>query len=354
VPLNINLLRYTSVQGRQFYRDAVDRVTAIPGVEAASVTRWVPLTGNSSVRSLVVQGAGGDDRVSRSENSGVPAGDQNSTVAQVVGVGYFRTMGIPLLRGRDFSDTDAGDRPPVAIVNQAFVNQHLKGDPMGQRVSTNGTKGPWLEIVGIAADSKLMSISESPAGNIYLPVLQNHETGMTLLVRSGRDPALLAPAVTREVHALENNLPTADARSLARLLDVSLYASRAATWALAIFGSLALLLASLGLYGVMSYAVARRAKEIGLRMALGARGSDVLRQVLREGMLLVILGVGCGIALAAGSTRLLETFLFGVSSLDALTFVATPLLLAAVGLAACYAPARRATRMDPMSVLRQQ
>jgi len=225
---------------------------------------------------------------------------------------------------------------------------------MGQRISMNGAKGPWFEIVGIAADSKLMSVSESPIGNVYLPVLQNHETGMTLLVRSRRDPALLASAVTREIHALEKNLPMADARPLARLLDVSLYASRAGTWALAIFGSLALILASLGLYGVMSYAVARRAKEIGLRMALGARGADVLRQILREGMLLVVLGVGVGLALAAGSTRLLEAFLFGVGSRDTLTFVATPLLLAAVGLAACYVPARRATRMDPMSVLRQQ
>ncbi len=353
VPLNINLLRYTSVQGRQFYRDAVERVKAIPGVEAATVTRWVPLTGNNSVRSLMVQGAGGVDNVTRSENAG-GTGDRNSTIAQVVGVGYFQTMGIALLRGRDFGDNDAGDRPPVAIVNQAFVNKYLKGDPMGQRISMNGAKGPWFEIVGIAADSKVMSVSEPPVGNVYLPILQNHETGMTLLVRSRRDPGLLASAVTREIHALEKNLPMADARPLARLLDVSLYASRAGTWALAIFGSLALILASLGLYGVMSYAAARRAKEIGLRMALGARGADVLRQILREGMLLVVLGVAVGLALAAGSTRLLEAFLFGVGSRDALTFVATPLLLAAVGFAACYVPARRATRMDPMSVLRQQ
>jgi len=353
VPLNINLLRYTTAQGRQFYHDAVERVKTIPGVEAASVTRWVPLTGNNSVRSLMVQGGVGVDNATSSENAG-GRGDRNSTIAQVVGVGYFQTIGIALLRGRDFNDNDAGDRPPVAIVNQAFVTQHLKGDPIGQHISMNGAKGPWFEIVGIAADSKLMSVSEAPAGNVYLPVLQNHETGMTLLVRSRRDPALLAPAVTREVHALEKSLPTADARSLARLLDVSLYASRAGTWALTIFGSLALFLASLGLYGVMSYAVARRAKEIGLRMALGARGADVLRQILREGMLLVILGVGVGLALAAGSTRLLESFLFGVSSRDTLTFVATPVLLASVAFAACYFPARRATRMDPMSVLRQQ
>jgi predicted permease len=354
VPLNINLLRYTSVQGRQFYRDAVERVKALPGVEAATVTRWVPLTGGNSVRGLMVQGVDAAENVSRSENAGARAIDRNSTIAQVVGVGYFQTMGIPLRRGRDFSDADAADRPPVAVVNQAFVDQHLKGDPIGQRISTNGAKGPWIEIVGVAANSKLMTVSEPPSGNVYLPVLQNHETGMTLLVRSARDPALLAPSVIREVHALEKNLPVTEARSLAALLDVSLYASRAGTWALGIFGSLALLLASLGLYGVMSYAVARRAKEIGLRMALGARGADVLRQVLREGMLLVILGVVVGLALAAGSTRLLESFLFGVGSRDTLTFIATPLLLGVVGLAACWFPARRATRMDPMSVLRQQ
>jgi putative ABC transport system permease protein len=290
----------------------------------------------------------------RSENGNVRASDRTSTPAQVIGGDYFRTVGIRLTRGRTFTDADDADRPPVAIINQAFGHAHFKGDPIGQRISIAGPKGPWLEIVGVVTDSKLISVSELPTGNVYLPVLQNHETGMTLLVRSSRDPRLLASAVTREIHALEKNLPTTEAKTLAELVDLSLYPSRAGTFALGVFGALALLLASLGLYGVMSYAVARRAKEIGLRMALGASGDNVLRQVLREGMLLVGIGLICGLALAAASTRLLETFLYGVGSRDVLTFVATPGLLALVGLVACYVPARRATRMDPMSVLRQQ
>ena len=354
VPLDINLLRYTTEQGRRFYRDAIERVEALPGVESASLTRWVPLTGNNSVRGLLVQGRDGAASESRSEGGSIQVADENSTVVQVVGTGYFETMGIRLLRGRDFSANDDASHPVVAVVNQAFAARHLVGDPIGQRVSTSGPTGPWVQIVGVAADSKLMSVNEAPAGDLYLPVSQSHETGMTLLIRTTRDPASLAAVVTREVHALEKNLPTASARTLSEWMRRSLYGSRAGTVALLILGGLALLLATVGLYGVMSYAVSRRSKELGLRMALGARSADVLRSVLRDGMRLVGIGLVFGVALAAVATRLLQSFLFGVSAHDPLTFVAVPCVLAAVGLAASYVPARRATRVDPMTVLRQQ
>jgi predicted permease len=355
VPLSINLLRYTRPQGRQFYVDVVDNVKALPGVESASLTRWVPLSGNNAVRGLMIQGGDAQERLLRSENGGAGPGNPHATFVQVIGNDYFRTMGIRLVRGRDFTLADVPDGAPVAVINQAFARAHFPNvDPIGQRLSVSGTRGPWPEIVGVAADSKMMRVAELPIPNVYLPLAQNHETGMTLLVRASVDPRALAPQVAREVHALEKNLPAANARSLGEWLDLSLYLSRAGTVALVVFGALAMLLASVGLYGVMSYAVARRTKELGVRMALGATRKDVLSQILREGVVLVIAGIVVGLVAALGATRLLASFLYGVSPTDGLTFATVPALLVLVGLAACYLPARRATRVDPMTALRHQ
>jgi len=355
VPLSINLLRYTRVQGRQFYADVLERAKAIPGVESASLTRWVPLSGNNAVRGLMVQGEEAKDQGFRGENGSSGRGNPNATFVQVIGNDYFRTMGIRLLRGRDFALADAPGGPSVAIINQAFAHAHFpSADPIGQRLSVSGPNGPWAEIVGVAADSKMMRVAESPIPNVYLPLAQNHETGMTLLVRTSVDPSGLAPVVAREIHTLEKNLPAASARSLSDWLDLSLYLSRAGTIALVVFGSLAILLASVGLYGVMSYAVARRTKELGVRMALGATSGDVRREILREGLGLVGAGIVVGLVAALGTTRLLASFLYGVSPTDAVTFATVPVLLVVVGIAACYLPARRATRVDPMTALRHQ
>jgi predicted permease len=355
VPLSINLLRYTKAQGRQFYSDVVDRAKAIPGVESASLTRWVPLSGNNAVRGLMIQGEAAKEPPLRADNGAPARGNPNATFVQVIGNDYFGTMGIRLVRGRDFALADVPNGPPVAIINQAFVRLHFpSADPIGQRLSFGGAHGPWVEIVGVAADSKMMRVAESPIPNVYLPLSQNHETGMTLLVRTSVDPRRLAPMVSREVHALEKNLPAANARSLSDWLDLSLYTSRAGTVALVVFGSLAILLASVGLYGVMSYAVARRTKEIGVRMALGATSSDVRGEILREGIALVAGGIVIGLIAAFGATRLLASFLYGVSPRDGVTFATVPALLVLVGLAACYLPARRATRVDPMTALRHQ
>jgi putative ABC transport system permease protein len=200
----------------------------------------------------------------------------------------------------------------------------------------------------------MMRVAELPIPNVYLPLAQNHETGMTLLVRTSVDPRALAPSIAREVHAIEKNLPAANARSLSEWVDLSLYLSRAGTVALVVFGALAVLLASVGLYGVMSYAVARRTKELGVRMALGATAGDVLGQILREGIALVVAGVLVGLLAAYGATNLLASFLYGVSPRDVVSFTAVPGLLVLVGVLACYLPARRATRVDPMTALRHQ
>jgi macrolide transport system ATP-binding/permease protein len=354
--LNINLLRYTRAQGREFYRQAVERVRAVPGVESASLARNVPLGGGGSVRSLLVEGQRDSGNIARSEGGGVSAGDDPNLVnVNVIGAGYFQTTGISLLGGRDFDERDAEDRPGVVIVNESFVARHFNGQgALGQRLSFRGAEGPWYEIVGVARDSKYRALSEGPTPFVYLPLAQNHETGMTLLVRTAGDPAAVAAAVRSEVQAIDRNVPLTGVRPMTELIGNSLYAARMGATLLGVFALVALTLAAVGVYGVMAFSVARRTREIGIRMALGAGRRDVLRLVLKEGMTLVAVGVGVGLMTAAAVTRLLAGFLYGVSVTDAATFIAVPAALALVALAACYVPARRATKVDPLVALRYE
>ncbi|HYV06657.1 MAG TPA: FtsX-like permease family protein, partial [Blastocatellia bacterium] len=345
--LNINLLRYTKVQGQEFYRQVVERVEALPGVESATLARVVPLTGGGRTSSLFVEGQAPD--TSGSDDSA------NTTNANVIGLRYFQTMGISLLRGRDFTAQDNAGAPLTTIVNESFVRRFFQGDEVvGKRVSFRGAQGPWSEIVGVVRDGKYRTIGEAPRPTAYVPLAQNHETGMALHVRALGDPASLAGAVRRQVQELDQNLPVTNLRPLSDVLASSLFAARMGAVLLAVFGLLALVLAAVGLYGVMSYTVARRTREIGIRMALGAQRSNVLRLVLREGMVLVGGGVVAGLVVAAAVTRLLESFLYGVSPLDAATFAAIPVVLGLVALLATYLPARRATRVDPMIALRYE
>jgi len=355
-PLNINLLRYTKPQGVEFYRQVVERVEALPGVQSASLARVLLLSGSGRTNSVMIEGQNGPDRESRGEGTGGGAEvANNTTAANVVGLKYFQTMGIGLLRGRDFTAQDRDGAPGVVVINETFAKRYFPGqDPLGKRISLRGARGPWLEVVGITRDSKYRTLGEAPAPFVHLPLLQNHETGMTLHVRTGVDPAALIPAVRREIQALEKNLPATEIRPLTELISRSLFPARVGAALLGVFGLLALLLASVGLYGVMSYSVSRRTREIGIRMALGAERRDVLRLVLTEAMTLVAVGVGVGLTLAAAVTRLLAGFLYGVSATDPTTFAGITLLLAGVALFASLIPARRAMRVDPMVALRYE
>jgi len=355
LPLNINLLRYTKAQGREFYRQVTERVEAIPGVESASVARIAAVSGNSSVRSLLIEGRAGSDNQFRSDNSGPVAENNDSVSANVIGPKYFQTMGIALMQGRDFNAQDSDDHPPVVIVNEAFVRRHFPNeDALGKRLSFNGPKGPWREIVGVVRTSKYRSLGEAPTPVAYLALQQNHETGMVLHVRTRVDPSSVAGAIRNEVQSLERNLPLGNPELMSERVANSLYAARMGALLLAVFGACALLLASIGLYGVMSFAVARRTRELGIRVALGARPGDVFRLVLLQGMTLVIAGLVLGIGVAMAVTRLLASFLYGVSTTDALTFTVIPALLTAVALLACYLPARRATKVEPLIALRYE
>ena len=312
------------------------------------------LTGGGSTRGLLIEGQTGDGNDLRSEGSR-PVSDNSTVGVNVVGPNYLKTVGVPLVRGRDFGPSDTEEAPAVVVVNEAFAARHFAGqDALGRRLSFNGARGPWREIVGVARDSKYYTLGEARTPYVYLPLAQNHETGMGLVVRAKGEPAALAGAVRREVQSLEKNLPVTDARPMTEVIGAALYAARTGATLLTAFGLLALLLAAVGLYGVMAYTVSRRTREVGIRMALGARAADVLKLVLREALVLVACGVALGLAGAWAASRLLAGFLYGVSTTDPVAFLGTTAVLVAAALLACLVPARRATKVDPMVALRYE
>jgi predicted permease len=347
--LNVDLLRYTTAQGREFYRQVTERVEGLPGVERASLARVVPISGGGRQTSFFLDG-----------QNAAPDGARNtdnplSSATNVVGLGYFKTMGIALLQGRDFTAQDADGTPGVAIINEAFARRYFSGaHPVGKRMRVGVPNPVWREIIGVVRDSKYRTLSEDPLPFIYQPLAQNHETGMTLLVRTAGNPLGVAAGVRGVVQSLEKNLPLSDLQPLNKLLDSALYPARMGAALLLILGALALLLAAVGLYGVMAYTVAQRTREIGVRMALGAQMRDVLQLVLKEAMTLVAIGMVIGWVAGAALARLLAGFLFGISALDAVTFAVIPVVLALVALLASYLPARRAAKVDPLLALRYE
>ena len=344
VPINLGLLRYKESEGENFYRNLLARVQAQPGVESASLVRFAQLGFSYAQFQVFVEGHG-----EKKDDEGF------STGFNVVGPNYFKTMETPLLRGRDFSDADRKGAPEVAVINQTLAAALWPNeDALGKRVSVSGPKGPFLEVVGVVRDGKYRSLGETPHPYIYQPLLQSYDPKMILVVRTTGEPQSVVSSVREQIRALEGNLPIADIKTLREQVDLSLFPSRVAAWTLGGFGLLALLLAAIGIYGVVSYSVAQRTREIGLRRALGAKESDVLKLVLGEGFLVISLGLTLGLLLAAATTRLIGGFLYGIAPTDALTFVGVPLLLGLVALGACYVPARRATKVDPLVALRYE
>jgi predicted permease len=275
--------------------------------------------------------------------------------ANVVGLRFFETLGIALLRGRDFAATDADGAPLVAIISETVARRYFADvDPLGQRVSITGARGPWRTIVGIVRDSKYAELEEQGLPVAYVPLAQNHETGMSLYVRSSVPPASLVGGIRREIQSLAPALPVSDVQPMTATVGTALYTARMSMWLLAGFGALALALAAIGIYGVLSFAIASRTREIGIRLALGARERTVFNMVLRDGLMLVASGGAVGVLGALAAGRMLEGFLYGVSPADLATFIVVSAILAAVALVACAIPARRAMRMDPMNALRYQ
>ena len=342
MPLDLGLLRYDESKGQKLYGRLVEQVKALPGVEQASTVRFLPLGFSYAQREIFIEGSG-----STSDSIGVGF--------NIVGQDYFQTMGIPVLRGREFNAHDRAGSPAVVIVNETLAQRLWPGDnPIGRRISFNSPTGPYSEIVGVAKDGKYSTLGETPRTFIYQHTLQNYSSKMTVVARTAATPIAMVDAVRSEMRSLEPNLPIADISTLAQQVSLSLLPARLAAGLLGVFGLLALVLATVGIYGVVSYSVTNRTREIGIRTALGAQSGDVLRLVLREGMVIVITGIVLGLGLAFGATRLISSFLYGVSATDPVTYLGIPVLLAGVALGACFVPAWRATKVDPMIALRYE
>jgi putative ABC transport system permease protein len=344
VPLNLGLLRYKETDGQNFYSNVLTRVAAQRGVDSVSMVRF-PQLGFAFAQFQVFT----EDR-----NNGQPE-EGISTGFNVVGPGYFTTMQTPLIRGRDFTEADRQGAPGVVVINATLASMLWNDpDPLGKRISVAGPKGPFLEVVGVARDGKYRSLGELPQPYIYQPVLQSYDPKMTLVIRTTGEPLSVTAAVREQIRTIDPKLPVSDIKTLRDQLNFSLFPSRIAALTLGGFGVLALFLAALGIYGVVSYAVAQRTHEIGIRIALGARELSVLRLVIREGLFVVGAGLVVGLSLALVTTRLIEGFLYGVAATDAITFLTVPIVLGVVAVLASYLPARRATKVDPLVALRYE
>ena len=336
--LDPSLQGYTRAQTEQFYDRLDERLRASAGVEGVGFINQLPLGLGESDRGVEIPGY-------------VPAKNENMSLYYAqTRPGYFEAMGIPTVDGRVFTPQDDSGAVPVMVVNQAFATRFWPGQSaIGKTVRTGGTE---RTVVGVVPTGKYVRLGEEPAPFMWFPVAQMWDAGLTVVVRVRGDPASLIPALRAEVRALDPNMPLSSVKTLNEYLGIALLPARLAGTVLGIFGLLGLLLASVGVYGVMSYSVSQRTREIGIRMAIGASQRDVISLIMHQGLTLVALGATIGLAGAFGASRLLRSVLYGGESLDPATFVAVPLLLIGVAAFATWLPSRRAAALDPMIALR--
>ena len=333
--------RLTREQGRAFHQQLLERLNHLPGVNGATLSAFVPLTG------------GGQRRYATLEGYQPQPNEDMELNTNVVGPDYFRTMDIPILRGRAFGPEDRTGGPGVAIVNEEFARRYLNGEALGKRVRVDSEQ-PFLEIVGVARTVKYRTLREAALPFIYLPLAQNEQLDMTVIVRAQGDPAAIVNVVRNEMQAVNKTVIVSSVQLMSETIADQLAVDRLIAVLLSVFGGAALLLAAIGIYGVMNYAVAQRTREIGIRVALGAEGSDILTLIVRRGLMLTLIGVGTGLLIALVLTRALKSLLFGVSATDPLTFSVIASVLIVVALLASYFPARRATKVDPIVALRNE
>ncbi len=337
---DLGALRYDADHGQQFFRDAIERAKTVPGVVSGSVS------------SNGVFGGGLAGTIFREGEQTDPNNRGTLVNFDDVTPGHFETMRIPLISGRDFTDFDREKTTRVAIINEAMAKAIWPGqEPLGKRFAI--VKEPeLLQVIGVVGTTVVGQIGEDPQPVAYLPMRQQYSPFATLVVRTNSNPEPLIGAVRAQVQQIDKNLAFTNAQTVQQILGQGLWAARMGAALLGLFGALALILASIGIYGVLAYSVAQRTSEIGLRMALGAQPRQVLGLVLRQGMLLAVIGAAVGIIVALPVARMAGNLLYGVSATDPLTYVGITLLLMAVALLACYLPARRATRIDPLIALR--
>jgi putative ABC transport system permease protein len=351
-------------QAAQVRKQIRERLQALPGVKSVSVANTVPLWGCSSPR-LISVGSQPPPRAGNVDTKDLPI-----ACFQPVSPDYLRTLQVPLLKGREFTERDKEGSPAVGIINESFARRYFSSqDPIGKVVRLghwdNAGEEPPREIVGVAGDSRqVLHVKPNPA--LYVPYSQlrpgfegpqtQERTEIAYVLRTSIDPANLAPTMRRVESEVAPDVPIVDIRTMDDIREETLEAtdSRFNTWVLIVFAGIAVVLTAVGVFGITSYSVARRTHEIGIRMAVGAHPRDVLKLILKQGLILTVLGVGIGLAVAYGLTRFLASFLYEVKPTEPVTFVAVSLMLIAVGVLACYVPARRATKVDPMVALRYE
>jgi predicted permease len=339
----------TSYKGERrsiFYQELLQRVRRLPGVESAGTTPILPLSGSISWGGITIEGyeaASGQALIQADQRGASP--------------GYFETMRIPLIKGRFFSELDTKDSQKVVIVDENMARTYWpNADPVGRRLKTGGANStdPWMTIVGVVGNVKQYDLESDSRVALYYAAQQFPSGTMYLAARTTAAPQTLAATIAGEVRSMDPNVPIFEVKTMDQRLYESLARRRFAMLALALFAAFAVLLAMVGIYGVMSYSVAQRTSELGIRLALGARPFDVLRLMLADALTLALTGVALGATASVAVTRLLSSLLFGINSTDLLTFALLSVLLIFVALVACYIPARRATKVDPLVALRYE
>jgi putative ABC transport system permease protein len=332
----------TRPQGQAFYDYALERIGSLPGVKSVTLTRVIPISGGGQRQGVQFEGYQPQPNEDREINT------------NVIGRNFFSTMGIPIVQGRDFNSQDKEGGPSVVIVNEELARRYFSGqNAIGKRIRM-GSDSPQREIIGIARTAKYRNLREQPLPFIYIPLAQEYQGGMTMMVHTESDPSALLPTVRNEMRALNKDVPVYSVQTMTERIGGQLAADRMIAVLLSVFGGAALLLASIGVYGVMGYSVAQRTREIGIRMALGAERIDIVKLIVRQGLTLVLIGTGVGLVIALALTRVLKSLLFGISATDPLTFTVIVTLMMFVGFLACYLPARKATKVDPLVALRYE
>jgi putative ABC transport system permease protein len=344
--------RYGKPEERAAYvRQVTEKMKSVPGVRAVGVTTALPFFESSRDSSypFTVEG-----------RSAPPAGEEPTAFATVVNNDYFAAIGVSLLRGRLFSEFDKTGAQPVLLINETMARRHFPNeDPVGRKIVFRGTRrgqaaAPVFEIIGVVGAVRHEALDKEPRPEFFQPHAQSPDGSIIFVARTNADPISLLPALKARIWEVNGAQPIYAASVMADSIDASLKSRRFSLWLLSSFAVLALALAVVGIYGVMSYTTSQRAHEIGVRMALGAASNDIVKLVLRQGMRLILTGVGAGLLASLALTRLMSGLLYGVSATDPLTFAAVSLALVGVALLACYAPARRATKVDPMVALRSE
>jgi predicted permease len=345
VSLNPQFVGYDDEKTKAFYQQIIERAGALPGVSNASVARLIPLGDSSNSNGPIL----------KEGEKLAPGSAGRSIMNNVVSPGYFATLQLPLIAGRDFDQRDRKGAPLVVIINERMAEMLWPGeDAVGKRIFVGAESREAIEVVGVARTGKYRALAEGPKPYYYSPMAQRGAGGMTLMVRTTNDPRSLISSIREEVKAIDTRLPLSSVKTMTEHMTWALWApNMAATLALA-FGVVALLLSAVGLYSVMAYVVSQRTREVGIRMALGARRLDVLKLITRHGIGLAMVGVVIGFGLSLALARALSTVLIGISAYDATTFIIVPLLLTLVAFIACLIPARRATKVDPLVALRYE